>query len=113
MSDWGGFSEAELSRLRSGGDVKPKVNGSAPSPSSKKGLGGAVKKTTKKKKTEKVPDGAMLPSSTPTQPEQPAEPVKQLEKAIENEKQPVSFKIISEKINKLGFNLVFEPVLTL
>ena len=91
MSDWGGFSEAELSRLRSGGDVKPKVNGSSSSPSSKKGLGGAVKKTTKKKKTEKVPDGAMLPSSTPTQPEQPAEPVKQLEKAIEVEKQPVSF----------------------
>ena len=90
MSDWGGFSEAELSRLRSGGDVKPKVNAS--SPSSKKGLGGAVKKTTKKKKTEKVPDAAMLPSSTPI-PEQPAEPVKEPEKVKEIEKTPVSFKI--------------------
>ena len=76
MSDWGGFSEAELSRLRSGGDVKPTA------PSGKKGLGGAVRKTTKKKKPEKVPSEAMLPTKTPQEPpkveEPPAEPAKEL-----------------------------------
>ena len=84
MSDWGGFSEAELSRLRSGGDVKPKQ---PTAPSGKKGLGGAVRKTTKKKKPEKVPTEAMLPTTTtanntpketPKVEDPPAEPAKEL-----------------------------------
>merc|ERR1711935_264919 len=67
MSDWGGFSEAELSRLRSGGDVKPKVAqtdaAAAPAQNGKKGLGGAVRKTSKVKKKEKLGEAAMLPTS--------------------------------------------------
>merc|ERR1712106_243542 len=67
MSDWGGFSEAELSRLRSGGDVKPKVAqtgaAAAPAQNGKKGLGGAVRKTSKVKKKEKLAEAAMLPTS--------------------------------------------------
>lgn len=84
MSDWGGFSEAELSRLRSGGDVKPKQ---PTAPSGKKGLGGAVRKTTKKKKPEKVPTEAMLPTANNKTPQEapkveepPAEPSKELVK---------------------------------
>jgi len=64
MSDWGGFSDAELRHLRSGGDANPtsaKPKSTA-SKSSKKAL--AAKKTSKPKPAKKLPEEALFPTST-------------------------------------------------
>ena len=66
MSDWGGFSDAELRHLRSGGDANPtsaKPKSTA-SKSSKKAL--AATKTSKPKPTKKLPEEALFPTSTKT-----------------------------------------------
>ena len=67
MADWGGFSEAELRHLRSGGDAG---NTASTSSSAKKGI--RAVKTTKSKskpkpKSELVPDSALLPTKTPVE----------------------------------------------
>ena len=86
MADWGGFSEAELRHLRSGGDSKPtpqnqtnpKKTNQPIKKSTKKGLN--AKKTTKPKTN---PD-AMLPTTTQPDPvktsSEPEIEIKQTEK---------------------------------
>jgi hypothetical protein len=67
MSDWGGFSDAELRQLRSGGDAKSPTSGkpkSTASKSSKKAL--AATKTSKPKPAKKLPEEALFPTSTKT-----------------------------------------------
>ena len=78
MADWGGFSEAELRHLRSGGDSnqtqKPTVTKKTP----KKGLG--AKKTTKPKPPKTSPE-ALLPTSQP-EPTEIKKPEKEPEKSV-------------------------------
>jgi len=62
MADWGGFSEAELRHLRSGGDSNQPQKPTPKKTSSKKGL--VAKKTTKPKPPKTSPD-ALLPTSQP------------------------------------------------
>ena len=64
MTDWGGFSEAELRHLRSGGDSSPPKPKTAPktatTPKSNPKKALAARKTTKPKSQKK--DQAMLPT---------------------------------------------------
>ena len=62
MADWGGFSEAELRHLRSGGDSNQPQKPTPKKSSTKKGL--VAKKTTKPKPPKTSPD-ALLPTSQP------------------------------------------------
>ena len=76
MADWGGFSEAELRHLRSGGDSNQKPTVSKKTP--KKGLG--AKKTTKPKPPKTSPE-ALLPTSQP-EPTEIKKPEKEPEKSV-------------------------------
>ena len=62
MADWGGFSEAELRHLRSGGDSNQPQKPTPKKTSSKKGL---VAKKTTKPKPQKTSQDALLPTSPP------------------------------------------------
>ena len=87
MADWGGFSEAELRHLRSGGDSKPTVTKKTP----KKGLG--AKKTTKPKPPKTSPE-ALLPTSQPepTEIKKPEiEPEKSVPDTVEKVQSPIQF----------------------
>ena len=94
MSDWGGFSDAELRHLRSGGDSTATKAKPASSKSPKKAL--AAKKTSKPKPPKKLPDEALLPTSTNAEPakQEPKEEI-QVNKVDTSSNQPevVSFRI--------------------
>ena len=77
MADWGGFSEAELRHLRSGGDSNQPQK-QAPKKAPKKGLG--AKKTTKPKPPKTSPE-ALLPTSQP-EPTEIKKPEKEPEKSV-------------------------------
>ena len=86
MTDWGGFSEAELRHLRSGGDSsppKPKTapkTATAPKSNAKKAL--AARKTTKPK-SQKPDQSAMLPTKPKPEPE-PVESPQIVEEKVRN-----------------------------
>ena len=81
MTDWGGFSEAELRHLRSGGDSSPPKPKTAPktatTPKSNPKKALAARKTTKPK-SQKTDQAAMLPTkqkpeSEPVETQEPTE----------------------------------------
>ena len=81
MTDWGGFSEAELRHLRSGGDSSPPKPKTAPktatTPKSNPKKALAARKTTKPK-SQKTDQAAMLPTkqkpeSEPVETQEPPE----------------------------------------
>lgn len=87
MADWGGFSEAELRHLRSGGDSNQPQK-QAPKKAPKKGLG--AKKTTKPKPPKTSPE-ALLPTSQP----EPTET---------KEKEPEKSKPVPETVERVREN---------
>ncbi|CAG5090485.1 Oidioi.mRNA.OKI2018_I69.PAR.g12620.t1.cds [Oikopleura dioica] len=97
MSDWGGFSDAELRHLRSGGDSTATKAKPASSKSPKKAL--AAKKTSKPKPPKKLPDEALLPTSTNAEPakQEPKEEI-QVNKVDTSSNQPEVPDFIEEEV---------------